>query len=154
MKTRAQLRSSFAAQCVAVPNWVESRFAADVFGRDPDSLMGTATVRLFAVGLGDTNNRMGGAGNGYRGRAGQGLLVETAVIVRWAVRLRPKDQQASRDEAEAAGQELVNACEAYTATWPGELKVQLQTITTEVVPSGEWFLGTATFLVLHALPIS
>lgn len=154
MKTRAQVRSSFAAQCAAVANWTESRFAADVFGRDPDSLMGSSTVRLFAVGLGDTNNRMGGTGNGYRGRASEGLLVETSVLVRWAYRLRPKDQQTSRDEAEAAGQELINACEAYTASWPGELKVQLQTVTSEVVPSGEWFLGTATFLVLHALPIS
>jgi hypothetical protein len=32
--------------------------------------------------------------------------------------------------------------------------VQLQTVTSEVTDSGEWFLGTATFLVLHALPIT
>lgn len=153
MKTRAEVRALFDSQCGAVPNWTRSRFAADVFGRDADSLMGT-TVRLYAVGLGDTNNRMGGTGNGYRGRPGQGLLVETTVIIRWAYRLRLKDQTTSRDEAEAAGQELIAACEAYDSTFPGELKVQLQTVSAEVVDSGEWFLGTATFVVLHALPIS
>ena len=152
MKTRGEVRAAFDAQCAAVPSWTRSRFAADMFGRDADSLMGTG--KLFAVGLGDTNNRMGGTGNGYRGRPGQGLLVETTVIVRWAYRLRPKDQTTSSDEAEAAGQELSNACEAYKASWPGEVKVQLQTVSAEVVDSGEWFLGTATFVVLHALPIS
>lgn len=152
MKTRAEVRAAFDAQVGALSGWTRSRFAADVFGRDAGSLMGTG--KLYAVGLGDTNNRMGGSGNGYRGRPASGLLVETTVVVRWAYCLRMKDQTTSRDEGEAAGQELVAACEAYDATWPGELKVQLQTVTTEVVASGEWFLGSATFLVLHALPIS
>ncbi len=152
MKTRAEVRAAFDAQVGALSGWTRSRFAADVFGRDAQGLMGTG--KLYAVGLGDTNNRMGGTGNGYRGRPGQGLLVETSVVVRWAYSIRMKDQTLSRDEGEAAGQEVIAACEAYNATWPGELKVQLQTVTSEVTDSGEWFLGTATFLVLHALPIS
>ena len=146
-KTRAQVRSSFATLLAALPNWSQSRFAADVFGRDADSLLN----RCFAVGLGQTRNRNP---DGFRGRPSEGLLVDTDLVVRWAYRLNLKDQHVSRDAAEAAGQELVVACERYDATWPGELKVLLDTVNGEVVASGEWYVGTATFRVTHILPIS
>lgn len=147
-KTRAQVRASFAALCAALPNWTQSRFASDAFGRDPDSLLS----RCFTVGLGTTTNR--NPGEGFRGRPGEGLLVDTDLTVKWAYRLTPKDQLASRDAAETAGQELIVACERYDATWPGELKVRLATVASQVDAPGEWFVGTATFRVTHIMPIS
>ncbi len=43
---------------------------------------------------------------------------------------------------------------AYDATWPLDLKVQLVQVSADVSPSGEWFLGTQTYNVVHTLPLS
>lgn len=145
-KTRAQVRAAVAARLAALSGWTESRFAADLFGRDPDSTL----HKGFAVGLGNTEDRRA---DGYRGRPSEGLLTDSEVIVRFGYRLQPKAQNDTRDLAEAAGQELVVSMMAYDATWPNDIKIQLRQVTAEVTPSGEWFLGTQAYNVTHTLPL-
>lgn len=146
-QSRSAVRSAFAARLGSLSGWTESRFAADVFGRDADSI----AHQGFAVGLGATDDRREA---GYRGRPAEGLLTNTEIIVRFGYRLQPKAQTVSRDAAETAGQSLVNRLMAYDATWPLDLKVQLVQVSADVSPSGEWFLGTQTYNVVHTLPLS
>jgi len=145
-RTRAEVRAAVAARLAALSGWTESRFAADVFGRDPDSTL----HKGFAVGLENTVDRRA---DGYRGKPSVGLLTDTELSVRFGYRLQPKAQVDSRDAAEAAGQELIVSMMAYDATWPGDLKVQLRSVSSEVSASGEWYLGTQSYTVVHTLPL-
>jgi hypothetical protein len=144
--SRAQLRQKFYALLGALPGWRASVFVPERFGQDPDSLLRGS--KLFAVQVGTTTDT-----RSYRGRPAEGLLCETACTLIWAYSLRPKDQVVSHDEAEAAGQELINAAMRYDATWPGDLSVRLVDVTAEVVQSGEWFVGRASLAVTHTLPL-
>ena len=146
-KTRAQVRSAFASRLALLSGWTQSRIAADTYGRDADSIL----HKGFAVGLLDTVDRREA---GYRGRPAEGLLTETQIVVHFGYRLQPKAQHDSRDAAEAAGQELIVSLMAYDATWPYDLKIQLQSVTSEVVASGEWYLGSQTYAVQHTLPLT
>lgn len=144
--TRSELRQKFYTLLGALPGWRASVFVPERFGQDPESLMGGS--KLFAVQVGTSTDT-----RSFRGRPAEGLLVESACVLIWAYRIRPKDQLVSHDEAEAAGQELVNAAMRYDASWPGELSVRLVDVTAEVVQSGEWFVGRASLAVTHTLPL-
>lgn len=145
-KTRAQVRSAFAARLATLSGWTQSRIAADAYGRDADSIL----HKGFSVGIGDTADRRE---SGYRGRPAEGLLTDTQILVHFGYRLVPKEQHASRDLAEAAGQELIVSLMAYNATWPNDIKVELRSVTSEVLGAGEWYLGSQTYNVVHTLPL-
>lgn len=145
-QTRTQVRTLVAGRLGALSGWTQSRIAYDGFGRDPDSVL----HKGYAVGLGETRDRRE---SGYRGRPAEGLLTDTVVLVAYGYRLVPKDQVASRDLAETAGQELVNQLMAYGAAWPGDLKVRLESVTSEVTASGDWYIGTQSYTVTHTLPL-
>lgn len=145
-QTRAQVRSLVAGRLGSLSGWTQSRIAYDGFGRDPDSTL----HKGFAVGLGETRDRRE---SGYRGRPAEGLLTDTVVLVVYGYRLVPKDQVASRDLAEAAGQELVTQLMAYGASWPSDLKVSLDSVTSEVTASGDWYIGSQTYTITHTLPL-
>lgn len=144
--SRAELRQKFYVLLDALPNWRPSPFVAERFGRDPESLLGHG--KFFSVVVGRTADT-----RTYRGRPAEGLNVETEVTIQWFYRIRGKDQLLSSDEAEAAGQELVNAAMRYDAGWPGDLSVRLVDITREVLDSGEWIVGRALLSVTHTLPL-
>jgi hypothetical protein len=145
--SRAQLRQQFYTLLDALPGWRPSPFVPERFGNDPESLMGHG--KFFAVLTGRTADT-----RAYRGRPAEGLDCETEVTLIWAYRIRPKDQLVALDEAEAAGQELVNAAMRYDAGWPGDLSVRLVDITREVLDSGEWIVGRALLSVIHTLPLA
>ena len=145
--SRAQLRQKFYTLLGALPGWKASQFVPERFGNDPESLMGHG--KFFAVLTGRTADT-----RAYRGRPAEGLDCETEVTLIWAYRIRPKDQLVALDEAEAAGQELVNAAMRYDAGWPGDLSVRIVDVTREVLESGEWIVGRALLSVTHTLPLA
>lgn len=143
-KSVRQLREDVTARVATLTGWRESRVVPDEFGRDADSIAHKAFVVLPRT---TTDLRQ------YRGRPAEGTLVETAVDVRYSWRLAPKEISDSYDDALDGEKALINVLMVYSASWPGEYKVQLNTFTRKASAAGEWVIGTVSFRIVHTLPL-
>ena len=138
----ADLRAALAAPVEALTGWTASRWAPDLFGRDTDHILHHA----FAVHFPES---VPVAGNG-RQRVGPEsvLIMETAVEVLWAHRLRGDAQVADGDDATDAEQLLVKTLFGVL----GE-HIKLDRLGRRAAPQG-WILGVARFKVVHRYAIS
>jgi hypothetical protein len=135
-----ELRQAVATAVDALSGWTQSRFPAELFGRDTNSLQHHA----FAVHLPDTvpHAREG------RQRASEGMWSESAVEVLWAHRIRNDAAVADYDAALEAEQDLAAAVKAIADQY-----MMVERLSRRTVAPG-WLLGTARFRVQHRYSLS
>lgn len=157
--TFASLRQQTAARVALIGGtWWEAPVPYEHFGPAavPDSIPATKGHLAFAVGLTQTER----GDDGTRGRASDGLLVDTIVGVRFLARHTPgpTNSLTSQDAALAAELALIRQLMGRTATapaWPNEIKVRFdRTDTRTLNESGEWFTTTVLFRMMHVLPLA
>ena len=153
------LRQQVAARIALIGgDWWEAPVPYDGFGPSavPDAVPATKAHLAFAVGLIQTEI----GSDGTRGRAADGLLVDSMVGVRFLARHKPgpTNSQASQDAALAAEVAMIQQVMGRTATapaWPNEIKVRYdRTDTRTINESGEWFTTTVLFRMMHLLPLT
>lgn len=153
------LRQQVAARVALIGgDWWEAPVPYDAFGPSavPDAVPATKGHLAFAVGLTQTEK----GADGTRGRASDGLLVDTIVGIRFLARHTPgpTNSLASQDAALTAETALIDQIMDRTATapaWPNEIKVRYdRTDTRTLNESGEWFTTTVLFRMMHTLPLT
>jgi hypothetical protein len=143
-KTVRQLREDVTTRMLTLSGWRESRVLPESFGRDADSIAHKAFV-VHPVATKDLRQ--------YRGKPAEGTLVETDLEVRYSWRMAPKDMSNSYDDSLDGAQAVINLLMVYSATWPGNYKVQLLETSQAGTDTGEWVIGVVTFRVVHTLPL-
>ena len=128
----------------AVPGFSIAKHPHSVFGRDPSAVL----HRRFAVGVPTPTAAEA------RQRIRNGATVHTRVAVTYTIRVRPKDQVASYDEALDNEAEIIKAVMAENPTlWAG-ISIGFVGVTMrEIDPAGEWLIGELEFSALHVLAL-
>jgi hypothetical protein len=133
----ATLRSTLSTALAALDGWTVSKWAPDLFGRDTDHILHHA----FAIHIPES---VPAAGNGrQRVSPDSVLIMETAVEVLWAHRLRGDAQVADGDEATDAEQLVVQTLFALIGQ-----HIKLERLGRRAAPQG-WILGVSRFTVTH-----
>ncbi len=129
----------------AVTGFTVAKHPYGIFGRDPAAVL----HKRFAVGCPTTTPAQA------RQRVKDGATVYTRVAVTYTVRVRPKDQVASYDDALDAEAEIIAATMAENPTlWAG-VSIGFSGVTMrEIDPAGEWLIGEIEFDVLHVLALA
>lgn len=128
----------------AIAGMSQSRNPFDVFGRNPNTV---AHLR-FAVGVTSVAAR-----DDDRQRQPAGVFCNTTAVVRFAYRIRPKDQQLSYrsafDQADLITQAITNRTPAvYT-----NLQIRFAGMSYRIANSGEYMILDMSFSILHYLPL-
>lgn len=128
----------------AVTGFSESKQPHGVFGRDPASVL----HKRYAVGCPRTTTVKD------RQSLTDGAIVRTSVMVTYAHRVKPKDQQDSYDSALDAEAAIIKAVMADSGTLT-ELQLSLSGVPRrQVDPAGEWIVGEIEFSSLHVLALA
>ena len=128
----------------AVTGFSESKQPHGVFGRDPASVL----HKRYAVGCPRTTTVQD------RQSLSDGAIVRTTIIVTYAHRVKPKDQQTSYDNALDAEADIIKAVMADSGTLT-ELQLSLVGVPTrQVDTAGEWIVGEIEFSSLHVLALA
>jgi hypothetical protein len=135
------VRQRVAAVLSALTGWNQSPYALDEFGRDTDQLQHHA----FAVGVPSTDTHP----QAGRRRLTEGLLVVSAVEVRFAHRLKVDDQVGSYDLALVAEREAIGA--VLTNADRTGLSALVWDRTRRQSPGQGWLLFTLTFTAVHRI---
>ena len=137
------LRQRVEAAIVSVGTFNRSALVWDSFGRDPSSF----GHRSFAVGVpaGIWTER-------GRQKPSVGALVNTTISVRFARKMRIKDQRASYDDALADEHTLIKTVVGISRADITGL-VYVDTLRRDVITDGEWYLGEMTFSAQHMLAL-
>jgi hypothetical protein len=121
---------------IAGAGWTVSRWTADQFGADTDSVLHHA----FALATPDSVMKQPEG----RQRASEGLRnVDTAVNILWAHRIRGDNQVADEDAAMDAEQELAARIKAITG-----IHILFERMSRRAGPEG-WLLGRIELRVTH-----
>jgi len=143
--TAKSLRQRVETAIDAVTGFSVSKHPHDVFARDPSSVL----HQRFAVGVPTTTpvpNR--------RQRTTDGAVVNTVIAVTFCIRVKPKDQVASYDEALDAEHSIIKAVMAKTTALSANASISYAgTSSRNVDPAGEWFIGDIEFNALHVLDL-
>lgn len=133
----ATVRSTISAAIVGGPQgWVLSKWTADQFGSDSDTVLPHA----YAVGISDTSVHQPEG----RQRASEGLRnVESTAVVSWAHRIRGDNQVADYDSALDAEQDLVKRIKTIT-----NLHIFFEQFSRRAGPEG-YLLGQVRLRVVH-----
>lgn len=157
--TFASLRQQTAARITAIGStWWEAPVPYEQFGPSavPDAVPSTKAHLAFSVGLYQSER----GDDGTRGRASDGMLVDSLVGVKFLARHTPgpTNSLTSFDAALAAELALIQQLMGRTAVapaWPNEIKVRYdRTDTRAVNESGEWYTFTVLFRMMHILPLA
>ena len=81
-------------------------------------------------------------------------MSETQVFVRYAFRIKPKDQVDSYDDALDSSQEVIKTITNRSSPLHDDLQIRWTGLDNELSDSGEWCTLTITFSVLHYLNLS
>lgn len=139
------IRSRFATQINALSGFDESRNPYDGYGRSPN----TIAHKRYAVGIRGVVSR-----EDDRQRRATGVMSETQVFVRYAFRIKPKDQVDSYDDALDSAQEVIKTITNRSSPLHDDLQIRWTGLDNELSDSGEWCTLTITFSVLHYLNLS
>ena len=138
------IRQRVSAAVDAVTGFSESKQPHGVFGRDPASVL----HKRYAVGCPRTTTVRD------RQSLADGALVRTVVSVTYAHRVKPKDQQASYDDALDAEAAIIVAVMADSGSLQ-ELQLSLSGIPVrQVDTAGEWIVGDIEFSSMHLLALT
>jgi len=138
----ATIRQRFATQIATLSGFTESRNPFDGYGRSPN----TIAHKRFSVGIRSVSSR-----DDDRQRRGVGVMTSTEVMVRYAFRIRPKDQIESFDDGLDSAQTVINAITKRSTPLHDELQIRFGGMDNELSDSGEWLSITLAFEVLHYL---
>ena len=78
-------------------------------------------------------------------------MASTEVMVRYAYRIRPKDQLESYDDGLDSAQTVINAITKRSLPLHDEIQIRFGGMDNELSDSGEWMSITLSFEVLHYL---
>lgn len=138
----ATIRQRFATMIDSLDGFDESRNPFDGYGRSPN----TIAHKRFSVGIRSVSSR-----DDDRQRRGVGVMSSTEVMVRYAFRIRPKDQIESFDDGLDSAQTVINAITKRSTPLHDELQIRFGGMDNELSDSGEWMSITLAFEVLHYL---
>ena len=138
----ATIRQRFSRMIDSLDGFDESRNPFDGYGRSPN----TIAHKRFSVGIRSVSSR-----DDDRQRRGVGVMSSTEVMVRYAFRIRPKDQIESFDDGLDSAQTVINAITKRSTPLHDELQIRFGGMDNELSDSGEWMSITLAFEVLHYL---
>ena len=138
----ATIRQRFATMIDSLDGFDESRNPFDGYGRSPN----TIAHKRFSVGIRSVSSR-----DDDRQRRGVGVMSSTEVMVRYAFRIRPKDQIESFDDGLDSAQTVINAITKRSTPLHDEIQIRFGGMDNELSDSGEWMSITLAFEVLHYL---
>ena len=138
----ATRRQRFSTMIDSLDGFDESRNPFDGYGRSPN----TIAHKRFSVGIRSVSSR-----DDDRQRRGVGVMSSTEVMIRYAFRIRPKDQIESFDAGLDSAQTVINAITKRSTPLHDELQIRFGGMDNELSDSGEWMSITLAFEVLHYL---
>ncbi len=138
----ATIRQRFSTMIDSLDGFDESRNPFDGYGRSPN----TIAHKRFSVGIRSVSSR-----DDDRQRRGVGVMSSTEVMIRYAFRIRPKDQIESFDDGLDSAQTVINAITKRSTPLHDELQIRFGGMDNELSDSGEWMSITLAFEVLHYL---
>jgi hypothetical protein len=138
----ATIRQRFADQISTLDGFFESRNPFDGYGRSPN----TIAHKSFSVGVRTVTSR-----DDDRQRRGIGVMTNTEILVRYAYRIRPKDQIESYDDGLDSAQAVINTITNRSTPLHDNLQIRFGGLDNELADSGEWMSITLSFDVLHYL---
>lgn len=139
------IRKRFAAAVTTLSGFDESRNPFDGYGRSPN----TIAHKRFSVGVGTVTSR-----EDDRQRRSDGIMTDTQMSVRFAFRIRPKDQIDSYDNALDAAEQVIEIITNRSTPLHDSLQIRFTGLDNELADSGEWCTLTLTFSVLHYIQLT
>lgn len=136
------IRQRIATKMATLDGFDESRNPFDGYGRSPN----TVAHKRFMVGIQSVTAR-----DDDRQRRSEGVMATTQVAIRYAYRIRPKDQLESFDDGLDSAQDVINAITVRSTPLHDNLQIRFGGMDNELSDSGEWMSITLTFEVLHYL---
>jgi hypothetical protein len=139
------IRTRFATAVTSITGMTESRNPFEDVIRAPQSV----AQKRFWVGITSAI-----ASEDGRQSTTVGAQMETTVSVKFAYRLRPKDQVTDYGEALDQAETVIQKLTARGAPLSTDLQIRFSQLTTDITTSGEYIIPTAEFSVLHFLPLT
>lgn len=138
----SSIRQRFATKIGSLDGFNEGRNPYDGYGRSPN----TVAHKSYSVGIRGVSSR-----DDDRQRRAAGIMSESEVFVRYAFRIRPKDQLDSYDDALDSAQLVIQALTNRSTPLHDDLQIRFTGMDNELSDSGEWCSINLTFNVLHYL---
>lgn len=139
------IRKRFATAVTTLSGFDESRNPFDGYGRSPN----TIAHKRFSVGVGTVTSR-----EDDRQRRSEGIMTDTQMSVRFAFRIRPKDQIDSYDNALDAAEQVIEIITNRSTPLHDSLQIRFTGLDNELADSGEWCSLTLSFSVLHYIQLT
>ena len=139
------IRSRFAVAVTTITGMTESRNPFEDIIRAPQSV----AQKRFWIGITGAI-----ASDDGRQNTAVGAQMDTTVSVKFAYRLRPKDQVTDYGGALDQAELVINKLTARGAPLSTDLQIRFAQLTTDITTSGEYIIPTAEFSVLHFIPLS
>lgn len=139
------IRKRFATAVTTLSGFDESRNPFDGYGRSPN----TIAHKRFSVGVGTVTSR-----EDDRQRRSDGIMTDTQMSVRFAFRIRPKDQIDSYDNALDAAEQVIEIITNRSTPLHDSLQIRFTGLDNELADSGEWCTLTLSFSVLHYIQLT
>jgi hypothetical protein len=139
------IRKRFASAVTTLSGFDESRNPFDGYGRSPN----TIAHKRFSVGVGTVTSR-----EDDRQRRSDGIMTDTQMSVRFAFRIRPKDQIDSYDNALDAAEQVIEIITNRSTPLHDSLQIRFTGLDNELADSGEWCSLTLSFSVLHYIQLT
>lgn len=136
------IRQRFATKIATVAGFTQSRNPLDGAIRTPQSV----AHKRYWVGV------VSSSGSSEDRQAGK-VLCDTEIQVKFAYRLRPKDQITDLDGAWDVSQTLITALTTRAAPLYTNLQIRFQNISTEITGSGEFVIVKLIFSVIHTIEV-
>ena len=139
------IRSRFAAAVTGIAGMTESRNPFEDVIRAPQSVAQTRFwIGITGAVASDAGPQMSPAG----------VQMETTVAVKFAYRLRPKDQVTDYGAALDQAETVIRTCTNRGAPLYTDLQIRFSGLSTDITASGEYIIPTAEFSVLHYISLS
>lgn len=149
---QSELRNSISGRLLQLNDppdepWYESKVPYSAFGRiaNPESTIS------FAVGI------LGSEPVDDRQQARDGMWMHTRIGIKIGFRIPPQRPVVYEDLAWLAVDKAISKLLEQQDTppiYPGDFNPHFESVTGDVVASGEWFIGDIRFTVGHLFPIN
>jgi hypothetical protein len=140
------IRTRIATAIDDLEGWYESRNPLQEWGRAPN----TVAHKNFSVGITACTQVQ----DDRQRRSPEGVMVRTTAAVRFAFRIRPKDQTASYGESLDAAQQIMRTITDRTTATHADLQIRFNRIILDMADSGEYTTHTVEFDILHYLSLT
>lgn len=142
--TLSAVRTRFATAVATITGMTESRNPFEDVIRAPQSV----AQKRFWIGITGAI-----ASDDGRQNVSVGVQMDTTVSVKFAYRLRPKDQVVDYGEAMDQAELVIQKLTARGAPLSTDLQIRFSQLTTDITTSGEYIIPTLEFSVIHFLPL-